>query len=112
MLKSGYAASRLLGGTGMAILLASGLALVTGRSNISSPELQVVLLLGSITFILSRGLGNGSSPLSKHYPAEDSNELAKRVRMEVEEIERETSVGNAWAKLEATVLENELKEEE
>jgi hypothetical protein len=57
-------------------------------------------------------LGNGTGPLSGAFPDETTEELATRVRNDVNESVKAASVGSAWAELEANVLEQELSEQE
>ena len=54
----------------------------------------------------------GEGPFAKAYPLEDDLEMANRVKGDVEETEKDSDVGNAWAKLEATVLEQDISEQE
>jgi len=57
-------------------------------------------------------VAKGDGPLAKAYPLESDVEMASRVKEDVEEVEKDSSMSNAWAKLEATVLEQDILEQE
>jgi hypothetical protein len=107
------AATRLLTGTGLGVLLVAGLGFIEGRSSIDELGVGWALVLIGLMFIgLGKTLGNGTGPLSGAFPDETTEELATRVRNDVNESVKAASVGSAWAELEANVLEQELSEQE
>lgn len=70
------------------------------------------ILLSAIVLLLGNALNEGSGPLMAAFPNESSDELALRVRNDINASIRDASVGSAWAELEANVLEDELSEQE
>jgi hypothetical protein len=50
--------------------------------------------------------------LKSYFPDEDENQLTERIKSEIEEIENDSAVGNAWAELESKVLEKEINSEQ
>ena len=62
--------------------------------------------------MLGKSLNDGNGPLANAFPDESAEQLASRVRDDINESIKAASVGSAWAELEANVLEQELSEEE
>ena len=107
------AAAKLLFGTGVGMLLVAGFGFIEGRANIDEPSLGwLFILIGLIALVLGKGLNDGNGPLASAFPDESAEQLASRVRDDVNESVKEASVGSAWAELEANVLEQELLEQE
>ncbi|RJU97873.1 MAG: hypothetical protein DWC04_05005 [Candidatus Poseidoniales archaeon] len=107
------AAAKLLFGTGVGMLLVAGFGFIEGRANIDEPSLGwLFILIGLIALVLGKGLNDGNGPLASAFPDESAEQLASRVRDDVNESIKEASVGSAWAELEANVLEQELSEQE
>lgn len=106
-------AQRLLIGTGLGLILASGLALISGALDVEQPEIGfVVPLFGLILLTLSGPTGRGEGPLGTLFPNENKSEMADRIESELTNSKKEDDVGNAWAMLEHTMLSKELEEEE
>ena len=106
-------AQRLLIGTGLGLILASGLALISGALDVEQPEIGfVVPLFGLILLALSVPTGRGEGPLAGFFPDENKSAMTDRVESELTNSKKEDDVGNAWAKLEHTMLSKELEEEE
>ena len=105
-------AQRLLVGTGLGLLLASGLALISGVISIEKPEIGFVFpLVGIILLALAGPTGRGEGPLGGFFPNENSESMGMRIQSELMATKRDDDVGNAWAKLEHTMLSKELEEE-
>ena len=105
-------AQRLLTGTGLGLLLASGLGLISGILSIENPSIGFVIpLVGIILLALSIPTGRGEGILSRYFPNEDKSNMEARVENELNNSQNEDDVGNAWAKLEHTMLSKELEEE-
>ena len=60
---------------------------------------------------MAYSLGREYNFLKSIYPNETENEMVERIKKEINEIEQDSAVGNAWAKLESQVLEKELEQE-
>jgi hypothetical protein len=107
------AASKLLYGTGLGLFLVAGFGLIEGRMELNELGIGwIFVLIGTILIGLGNTLGNGSGPLTEAFPNESADELAMRVRGEIDDTIKDASVGSAWAELEANVLEEELSEQE
>ena len=107
------AASYLLGGLGVGLLLATGFALQQDRMSITSFGLGHTLLVASLfSFLMSYLTLQGKGPLATTFPNETLEELSDRIQSEYQEEEKYERVSNAWAELEATVLSSELNDEE
>lgn len=105
-------ASTLLLGTGLGCFLITGLGLVQDRMSLDSVSIGWVFpLTGVLLILLSKSLLSGAGPLSKAFPDEADETMVERVRSEIESSVKDSSVGSAWAELEASVLESELSEE-
>ena len=106
------AASRILYCTGFGLILASGFGLLEGRMEITQLGIgHIFLIAGMISIIIAYSLGQQYNFLTKIYPNESEDEMIKRIKKEIHEIETDSAVGNAWAKLESQVLEKELEQE-
>ena len=106
------AASRILYATGFGLLLACGFGLLEGRMEITELGIgHIFLILAIISIIIAYSLGQNYNFLKKIYPNENEEEMIERIRNEIHEIETDSAVGNAWAKLESQVLEKELEQE-
>lgn len=107
------AASKLLYGTGFGLFLVAGFGLIEGRMAITEIGTGwLFILLGAIALLLGNALSGGSGPLATAFPNESSEDLAIRVRKDINASIKDASVGSAWAELEANVLEEELSEQE
>lgn len=105
-------AQRLLAGTGLGLLLVSGLGLISGNMSIEKPGFEFIIpLVGIILLGLSGPTGRGEGPLAGLFPNENKSNMALRVENELNSSIKEEDVGNAWAKLEHTMLSKELEEE-
>ena len=106
------AASRILYATGFGLILACGFGLIEGRMVITNLGVgHIFLLLAVISIIVAYSLGREYNFLRSIYPNETENEMVERIKKEINEIEQDSAVGNAWAKLESQVLEKELEQE-
>ena len=72
---------------------------------------HIFLLLAVISIIVAYSLGREYNFLKSIYPNETENEMVERIKKEINEIEQDSAVGIAWAKLESQVLEKELEQE-
>lgn len=107
------AASRLLMATGLGLILATGFGLQQQMLDLNKIGIGWAIGISGLLLIgLSTLVAKGDGPLAKSYPLESDIEMASRVKEDVEEIEKDSSMGNAWAKLEATVLEQDILEQE
>lgn len=105
-------AQRLLLGTGLGLLLASGMALISGVISIEEPDIGFIFpLIGLILLALSGPTGKGQGPLGNLFPNENTESMTMRIEAELMSTKRDDDVGNAWAKLEHTMLSKELEEE-
>ena len=113
MANPGDAASKLLLGTGIGLLLIAGFGLIEQRMSVDGLSLGwLFVLLGLISLGLGKTLDRNSGPLSQAFPDESDSQLAVRVRNDINTSIKDASVGSAWAELEANVLEQELSQEE
>ncbi|DAC33296.1 MAG TPA: hypothetical protein HA356_00870 [Candidatus Poseidoniaceae archaeon] len=113
MANPGDAASKLLLGTGIGLLLIAGFGLIEQRMSVDELSLGwLFVLLGLIFLGLGKTLDSNSGPLSQAFPDETAEQLAVRVRNDINTSIKDASVGSAWAELEANVLEQELSQEE
>ena len=55
--------------------------------------------------------GRGEGPLSSWFPDENDVSMAARIEEELIQTTSDADIGNAWAKLEHTMLSKELEEE-
>ena len=107
------AATKLLFGTGVGLLLVAGFGFIEGRATIEEPSIGwLFILTGLLALVLGKSLTDGNGPLARAFPDESAEQLASRVRDDINESIKAASVGSAWAELEANVLEQELSEEE
>tara|TARA_B100000767_G_scaffold264683_1_gene279867 strand:- start:6792 stop:7127 length:336 start_codon:yes stop_codon:yes gene_type:complete len=105
-------AHRLLLGTGLGLLLASGLGLISGVLSIKTPSVGFLIpVLGFILLLLAGPTRRGEGPLSHLFPNENKDDMAGRIESELTQTKSDAEVGNAWAKLEHTMLSKELEEE-
>jgi len=105
-------AQRLLLGTGLGLILASGLALISGVLEVEKPEIGfIVPLIGIVLLGLSGPTGRGEGPLGTLFPDENKSAMTERIEGELNNTKKEEDVGNAWAKLEHNMLSKELEEE-
>ena len=105
-------ARRLLLGTGLGLLLAGGFGLLSGVISIEEPSIGFVIpLIGLVLIALAGPTGRGEGPLADWFPNEDDVAMASRVGEDIIQEKHDADVGNAWAKLEHSVLSKELEEE-
>ena len=105
-------AQRLLLGTGLGLVLAGGFGLISGLISIEEPGPGFLIpIFGLILLILSGPTGKGEGALAEFFPNEDDSVMAARVESDVSQQIQEAEVGNAWAKLEHSVLSKEIEEE-
>ena len=107
------AASRLLYGTGFGLILACGFGLIQGRMDISVLGFgHIFLLISLICLVSARLLKQNHNYLKSFFPDEDEVKMAERIQTEIQELENDSAVGNAWAELESKVLEKEINSEQ
>jgi len=93
-------------------VLAGGFGLVSGIISIEEPSIGFVIpLLGLIFVGLSSPTGRGEGPLADFFPNENDASMAARVESDINLQMQDADVGNAWAKLEHSMLSKELEEE-
>ena len=106
-------ARRLLLGTGLGLLLAGGFGFVSGIISVNTFTAgYLVPFAGIVLITLSKSTGIGEGPLSKWFPNENDAAMASRVEFEITQQKRDDDIGNAWAKLEHSMLSKELVAEE
>lgn len=105
-------AQRLLLGTGLGLLLASGLGFISGILSIENPGPGFgIPILGLLILVLSGPTGRGEGILGNVFPNEDRQALSTRIEGELVQSKGDNDIGDAWARLEHTVLSKELEEE-
>jgi hypothetical protein len=107
------AANRILLGTGFGMILICGFAIIEERMVIDKLGVgHLFLSAGIICLVVARLLNYNASFLMSIFPNETEAELTQRVSDEVNQITRDSRVGNAWAALESKVLAEEIIEEQ
>lgn len=87
--------------------------MISGVIEIETPSLGFVVPLAGLLLIgLSFPTGRGEGPLANWFPNEDNAAMGARVEADLTQGKHETDVGNAWAKLEHSMLSKELEAEE
>ena len=77
-------AQRLLLGTGLGLILASGLALISGVFTVENPNVGVIVpLVGIILLALSGPTGRGEGPLGEIFPDENDSIMTNRIENEL-----------------------------
>lgn len=106
-------AQRLLFGTGLGLVLASGLALGTGQLSVTNPGVLSIAIpaVGIFCLILAPITGKGEGFLSSRFPNEDKTAVVSRVEAELDWVKKEDGIGDAWAQLEEAVLSKDIEEE-
>lgn len=105
-------AQRILLGTGLGLVLAGGFGLITGVISIEEPSIGFIIPLFGLIFVgLSSPTGRGEGPLADFFPNENDADMAARVESDINQQMQDADVGNAWAKLEHSMLSKELEEE-
>ncbi len=105
-------AQRLLLGTGLGLILAGGFGLMSGVITIEDPSIGFIIPFFGLIFVgLSGPTGRGEGPLADFFPNENDTNMAARVESDINQQIQDSDVGNAWAKLEHSMLSKELEEE-
>ena len=113
MMTPASSAQKILLGTGLGLLMASGLALISGLISINNPSPGfIVIILGVILTAISFNTKSGTGILSSWFPEEDNENLRIRVEEDLAFTSKEEMIGSAWARLEHTMLSKELEGEE
>ena len=109
------AISRMLLATSGALFAVTGVGLQQGRHeqglvSMLSVVFMVALFFAGVGLILRKN----NTPLAKFFSTENDEEMAQRVSIELNEVQKYESVNAAWANLEAKVLQPSFtpKEEE
>ena len=108
------AAQRLLLGSGLGLLLVSGLSFQRGMLSVEQFSIGWFIPIIAVTCI---GFGlsivrEKTGLLSGLFPDEDQENLVERVQEQVELEEKEANIGGAWAQLEVELLTTEVGEDE
>ena len=108
------AAQRLLLGSGLGLLLVSGLSFQRGMLGVDQFSIGWLIPIAAATCIgIGLSMGNGKTGLlSGLFPDEDRDDLVERVQEQVELEEKEANIGGAWAQLEVELLTTEVGEDE
>lgn len=108
------AAQRLLMGTGLGLLLVSGLAFQSEMLSLDSASVGWAIPISAIVCILLAFSGRKETGglLGGLFSAEDEGAVAERIGSEISAEEKDASVGGAWAELEANLLSDEIGEDE
>ena len=107
------AASRLFYGTGFGLILVCGFGLIQGRMELENLSIgHVLLFIGLACIACGKLLSQKAGFLASYFPGEDEYDMRDRIETEINEIQNDSIVGDAWAKLESEVLEKEISEEE
>ena len=108
------AAQRLLLGSGLGLLLVSGLSFQRGMLSVDQFSIGWLIPIAAATCIgIGLSMGNGKTGLlSGLFPDEDQDDLVERVQEQVELEEKEANIGGAWAQLEVELLTTEVGEDE
>lgn len=106
-------AQRLLFGTGLGLILASGLALGTGQLSLTHPGALTIVIpaIGIFCLILAPIAGRGDGFLASIFPNEDKATMVSRIETEHVWVKKDAEIGDAWAKLEESVLSKDVEEE-
>lgn len=106
------AVARLLYGTGVGFLLGVGFGLQSGRMlGANPPVMEAFVGAAVLCFILGWALSNNTGPLARWFSDETEADMVRRVRSEIDEVQRSEDVTSKWAELEAKVLTHDLGEE-
>jgi hypothetical protein len=108
------AAQRLLLGSGLGLLLVSGLAFQRGMLSVDQFSIGWLILITAVACIgIGLSMGRGKTGLlSGLFPDENQKDLVGRVQEQVELEEKEANIGGAWAQLEVELLTTEVGEDE
>ena len=105
-------AQRLMFGSGLGLLLATGFAYISGVAKIESIGLELLFPLIGISLIgCSILVIQENGVFSNVFPNQDNSSLSAQVQSELSFTKKEEELGDAWAKLEHSMLSKELEEE-
>ena len=104
-------AKRILRGTGLGLVLASGLGLMSGMLSLTElgPSL-IIPALAILSVYLASSLEKGGK-LSNYFPDESRKEMVSRVESDLMIQQKDLHITDAWANLEESMLANELEQE-
>lgn len=107
------AAKRLLLGTGLGLSMAVGLGFISGQIKVDNPinAWSLIILLAMVCLALAGPTGRGKGPLSSMFPNEDRHAMVSRVESDLSETRKDADMGDAWARLEESMLSKEIEEE-
>ena len=85
---------------------------MSGVISIEDPSIGFIIPFFGLIFAgLSGPTGRGEGPLANFFPNENDANMAARVESDINQQMQDADVGNAWAKLEHSMLSKELEEE-
>ena len=85
---------------------------MSGVITIEDPSIGFIIPFFGLIFVgLSGPTGRGEGPLTDFFPNENDTNMAARVESDINQQIQDSDVGNAWAKLEHSMLSKELEEE-
>ena len=85
---------------------------MSGIITIEDPSIGFIIPFFGLIFVgLSGPTGRGEGPLADFFPNENDTNMAARVESDINQQIQDSGVGNAWAKLEHSMLSKELEEE-
>ena len=105
-------AQRLMLGTGLGLLLATGFGYISGVSNLNSVGFDLLIpFLGILLIFCSFLAKQENGVFSSLFPNQDNSQLSAEVENELTQSRKDDELGDAWAKLEHSMLSKELEEE-
>lgn len=104
------AARRLIVGSGLGLVLVTGLALQKGLLDPSQPSFDLIVPFAALCLLLIGTMGQDS--ISRFLPDEAEGDVVTRMNQEVAVESKTGDVGDAWARLEADLLSKEVREAE
>ncbi|MEL0100506.1 MAG: hypothetical protein VW862_02230 [Euryarchaeota archaeon] len=105
-------AQRLMLGTGLGLLLATGFGYISGVTNLNSVGFDLLIpFLGLLLIFCSFLVKQENGVFSSLFPNQDNSQLSAEVENELTQSRKDDELGDAWAKLEHSMLSKELEEE-
>ena len=105
-------AQRLMLGTGLGLLLATGFGYISGVTNLNSVGFDLLIpFLGLSLIFCSFLVKQENGVFSSLFPNQDNSQVSSEVENELTQSRKDDELGDAWAKLEHSMLSKELEEE-